>query len=364
MKYFKRIFIVVLFGLFFLYKGKEDNSEQFVRRREALQRLMKNAAELQRIWIEGEDSKEWSLVKNQCLKKKGITQAFNESLLRCNPFLIDCVDQFVEKKPFFVKNATFIYPSYVYTLEDFKTHEQLAVSLSDNCHQLYLEQNIYFYGEAPKSMEREDYQFDNFNQHLYFDQHLVTNNEVNEWIKYDRTISTQGISPVLLGENLFTPAVHLTVKQMSDYCSFKGQQLMSAAIYDAATFLSRERNRSPYYWTKKSKNVELNCNLLFSKDCLSEKKWTMNYSLPSWAGLYDSLGGVMEAVRNPIDIESNLKASSLYFSKNSLWHQLGVRAHWDGLGHVRRNFNFKGHDPLNTEDNYQVGFRCMREVAP
>lgn len=368
MKYFKRIFIIVILGLslflFFWQKEKADNSEQFVRERESLLSLIKGSKELHRIWNEGEDSREWQTVKNQCLKKYAITEAFDESMLRCHPWLLECIDEFLAKKPFSIKGYTFQYPSYVFTLVDKVTSLQLDVALSDTCHELYLEQNIYVYGAAPKSSDNEDYQFDNFNRHIYFDQHLVTNSEVNEWIKYDQTAAITGLKKEAVGNNLFLPASSLTLKQMNNYCSFKGKQLMLAHVYDAATFLTQERYRSPYYWSKKKTDTKINCEYIFSKECLAEKKWRMNSSSPTWAGLYDSLGGIAEVLRNPIDPESNLKASSFYFPRNSQWHRLGFRAHWDGEGNGFRNFNFKGIDVYNPEENFQVGFRCMREVGP
>jgi hypothetical protein len=209
-----------------------------------------------------------------------------------------------------------------------------------------------------------DYRFDTFNRHIYFDQHLVTNSEINEWIIFDKGASTKGLKPVFLGNDLFLPADNLSLNQMQNYCSFKGKHLMSAQVYDAATFLTQDRNRSPYYWSKKSNEANINCELIFSKECLAAKKWKINSTPPTWAGLYDSLGGLPEVVRNPIDPESNLKASSYYLSKNSPWHRLGFRAHWDGLEHSQRNFNFKGIDFANSADNLRVGFRCMREEAP
>jgi hypothetical protein len=276
--------------------------------------------------------------------------------------VIECVNNFLDKKSFIIKNSTFQYPTYVYTLEDLLSKETLKVSLSDQCHELYLEPKVYSYGEAPAKKVKLDYQFDLINRHIYFDQHLVTNSEVNEWIKYDES-ATQNLKMELRGNNLFLPASNLTLRQMQNYCSFKGKQLMLAHVFDAATFLTQEKNRSPYYWTKKNKEVDFGCDLIFTEECMTEKKWKINSTSPSWAGLYDALGGVPEVFRNPVDPESNLKASSFYFPKNSGWHRLGFRAHWDGEGNSLRNFDFKGINPNQMENNYQVGFRCMREAS-
>jgi hypothetical protein len=368
MKYFKRIFIFVTLSLFvaifFLRKTQWDNPEYFVRKKTILLNLTKSAQELHRIWFDGEDSREWGKVRNQCLQKYGITDGFDESMLRCHPLLLECVNQFLDKKPFKIVNTTFQYPNYIFTLSDNSDTEKIDVALTDTCHEIYLEQGVYSYGEAPKDHSVEDYQFDNFNRYIYFDQHLVTNSEINEWLKFDKSATTEGIKVETVGNNLFLPATNLSLKQMTNYCSYNGKQLMLAHFFDAATFFSQDRTRSPYYWTKKRNENNQSCDYIFSKDCLNLKKWRININSPSWAGLSDSLGGVTEAFRNPIDFESNLKASSYYFPKNSSWHRLGFRAHWDGEGLSLRNFDFKGIDVNNTYDKFQVGFRCMREVRP
>lgn len=145
---------------------------------------------------------------------------------------------------------------------------------------------------------------------------------------------------------------------------------MLAHIFDAATFLPMDLNekipkrnqRSPYYWTKKASEYKADCNLIYSKDCLAKKPYQLNSTEPTWSGLHDAMGGVFEAFRNPIDPESNLKASSFYFDSKSSWHKLGFRAGWDGDGFDVRNFEFRGLNPFVAVDKFQVGFRCMREV--
>ena len=367
MKVLKRIFILAIIALLgfatYFLKTPPKDPEHFVRKRAGLLKLITASKEVARIWSEGEDSREWALVKYQCLKKYNISNSFDESLLRCHPLLMECVQQFLPKAPLYIKHFTYQYPSYLFDLEDPETKEKLTIALSDNCHELYLEQNTYAYGEAPTGKNSDDYQFDNLNRQIYFDQHLVTNSDINEWIKYDTLKQTNGLENVTLGDQLFLPATNLNLTQMQNYCSFKGKNLILAHIIDAASFLTSDQHRSPYYWTKKRVEQKINCDLVFSKECLAEKKYRLNSSGPSWAGLYDSLGGVMEAMRNPIDPESNLKASSFYFEKKSLWHHLGFRAHWDGASHELGNFNFKGIAPSGIENTYQVGFRCMREAG-
>ena len=157
---------------------------------------------------------------------------------------------------------------------------------------------------------------------------------------------------------------------MENFCSFKGKQVMLAHFFDAATFLPMDLNekipmkalRSPYYWTKKSSDYKSDCKLIYSKDCLAKAPYQLNSIGPTWAGIQDSMGGVFEVFRNPIDPESNLRASSFYFDSKSSWHKLGFRAGWNGEGFDLRDFDFRGLNPFVAIDKFQVGFRCMREV--
>lgn len=373
-------------------KKLSPKTDQFVQDREALGRLLQNSSEIHRLWLEGEDSREWALEKAACLKHYKVTKAFDESLLRCNPILLQCHALFNKKLNYHLvhlenpenKDKGYRYLSksnsnhvkltsggYLFTIEDNLSHKRLDLLLSDSCQEVYLEKRAYAYGEAltgKESLETEDYRFDNFGQNIYIDRHLVTNAEVNEWIDFGNPDFTKGLAKKVADE-LFLPATHLLYKQMENYCSFKGRQLLMAHYADAATFLPMDLSevlpakniRSPYYWTKKRSEFKPDCNLIYAEECLGQKAFQLNSTSPSWAGIMDSMGGVFEAFRNPIDPESNLKASSFYFDFKSPWHRLGFRAGWDGEGFDLRHFDFRGINPKLTVEKFQVGFRCMRE---
>lgn len=397
MKNFKRLifFVLVCAAIFasstYLKKENEkDNSEYFVQNKKALLRLIKNSSEIRRLWLEGEDSREWTLIKKRCLEFLQVSNKFDESLLRCNPLLLQCFELFTQNLDYRLvkfeefENSPYRYlsksnnshvgirgPGIALTLEDNLTKKRLDLFLADQCHEVYLEQRIYAYGEEPELKKGYDFRFDNFNHHIYLDTHLVTNFEVNDWLKFGNDDLTKGLK-INKGDALFLPAVGLTYKQMENYCSFKGKQIMLAHFFDAATFLPMDLNdkkpeynfRSPYYWTKKRSDYKPDCNLIYSKDCIGKKPYFLNSTSPSWAGIRDSMGGVFEAFRNPIDPESNLKASSFYFDAKSSWHKLGFRAGWDGEGFDLRNFDFRGLNPFTSIDKFQIGFRCMREILP
>jgi hypothetical protein len=397
MKNYKRFIVkvvvcAVIFGagiaIFLMREAKNKKPDHFIQEKEALNRLIQNSSEIHKLWLEGEESREWSLIKNNCLKHLNITQKFDESLLRCNPILIQCHALFSKNLNYKLvdveeqDNTLYRYmtksnSSYeglreggiAVTLEDLQTKKRLEIFLADQCQEVYLEQRAYAYGEQVDIKDGEDYRFDNFNRHIYFDVHLVTNAEVNDWLRFGNPDFVRGIK-VKTGNDLFLPATDLTYSQMENYCAFKGKQIMLAHIFDAATFLPMDLNekipkknlRSPYYWTKKASEYKSDCNLIYSKDCLNKKPFRLNSTGPTWAGIQDSMGGVFEVFRNPIDPESNLKASSFYFDSKSSWHKLGFRAGWDGEGFDLRNFDFRGLNPFVSIDKFQVGFRCMREV--
>lgn len=395
MKEFKR-YIVPLFtlsicavllvgGWLFWQKAQKKSpmTDQFIQERQALERLLRNSAEIHRIWTEGEDSREWIFLKADCLKHHKITASFDESLLRCNPLLLQCYSQFSKKLNFnFVDGYKYMTKSnashvglksagYLFSIEDNLSYKKLDLFLADNCHEVFLENRAYAYGEelsGKEAIETEDYRFDNFGQNIYIDRHLVTNAEVNDWIEFGHSDLTKGLSKKL-GDELFLPATHLLLTQMQNFCSFKGKQLLLAHYADAASFLPMDlsevlpakNSRSPYYWTKKKNEFKADCNLIYAQECLSKKPYRLNSTSPSWAGLMDSMGGVFEVYRNPIDPQSNLKASSFYFNFKSPWHKLGFRAGWDGEGFDLRHFDFRGINPEFTTDKFKVGFRCMRE---
>lgn len=403
MKDFKRYIVplltlsicaVLLLGGWALVLKKQNSTgktDQFIQDREAISRLLQNSSEIHRIWNEGEDSREWNQVKQECLKHFKITSSFDESLLRCNPILLQCNYLFNPKlnyhlvKPemgdnqklyrYLTKSNTahvgLQQSGYLFTIEDKMSHKRLDLFLADQCQEVFLQNRVYAYGEemtGKPSEDVEDYRFDNFNQNIYIDRHLVMNSEVNDWIDFGNPNFTKGLKKIEADE-LFLPATELNYSQMENFCSFKGKQIMQAHYFDAATFLPmdlgevipKKNNRSPYYWTKKKSEFKEDCSLLYAEECVRKKAFQINSTSPSWAGIMDSMGGVFEVFRNPIDPESNLKASSFYFNFKSSWHKLGFRAGWDGEGFELRHFDFKGINPELTVDKFQVGFRCMRE---
>lgn len=395
---FKRFYVPMLLcavlvagasAYYTFFNQKRKKPDHFIQDKAGLLRLLKNSSEIHRLWNEGEESREWKEMKLACQSHFNFGNDFDESLLRCHPILIECLALFgknldykINKNEEFNKYYRYISKSntahvglsesgILVEIEDLITQKKLDLFLKDNCHEIYLEQRVYAYGEPPESKDAPDYRFDNFDRHIYIDKHLVTNSEINDWIDFGNEDFTKGIMKKS-GGDFFMPAVDLNEAQMENFCSFKGKQLLLAHFFDAATFLPmdlkdinpKKNDRSPYYWTKKKSEFKEDCNLFYAKECTSKKSFRLNSAGPTWSGLMDPMGGVLEAFRNPIDPDSNLKASSFYFDFKSSWHKLGFRAKWDGEGRDVRNFDFRGFNPFLAIDKYQVGFRCMREEKP
>lgn len=385
--------------LFFSGKRSSDFVDQYDKKSAGLLRVLKNSSEIRAFWYGGEDSRTWREIRTQCLDFLKIKRSFDESLLRCHPLLLECHARFAKKKNIqyvpFVDNNFKMESFYSYVtksnssflginssgvtaiIEDNETKERLRIFLSDQCREYYLPERAYGYSEQVLEKDGVDFLFDNIGSKIYFDYHLVTNADVNDWLRFQTFESeTDDLKirnlKIKSGDDLFLPATHLTMKQMEAYCNFKGKELLLASTFDAASFMPYDQreilpktfHRSPVYWTKKKNETTFDCRYLFHKECLSKEMYKLNSIRPTWAGMQDSMGGVFEAFRNPIDGDSNLKASSFYFPAKHYWQRLGVRAKWDGEGFGLRNFDFRGYPPDEIPNVFQVGFRCQREQYP
>lgn len=281
--------------------------------------------------------------------------------------------------------------------------------LEDSCSDTYLPQRRYIYGQK-KSLSSnfkgrnpfvkdafsvvnaaDSWTWDNDGRNIYIDKSLVKFREIIEWVDY---------SGIKLSGNLpddpslwWRPASGLTEAEMRSYCAYRGKQLLESHVYDAATFFVQDYKKSfekeifpsVYHWSLRSTDSFLhkarkggmkksyinreNCQRAYVYECAKIFPFNLiNYQPSSWMGINDVLGGYLEAMRNPIDSNQNLKASSIYFRASSPWHVLGKRAWWDGQGFEDKNFNWL--DPesgLLTEtvgklsgDHYNIGFRCMK----
>ena len=235
----------------------------------------------------------------------------------------------------------------------------VPVMLEDSCHDVYLPERIYGYGPMPSSPEK-DWRWDNFSRHIYIDKYPISAQDIMELSEKKRRELKLSKS-----EN------SLNRMQMEKFCAIRGKHLVSALVYDAATFhpgnisiTKPEINiRGPYPWSNKShhffsKDLSF-CDRVFTKECL-EKKNLEKYirKSNSWTGIFGILGGYPEYMRNPLNPKRNIKASSFLFSSHSSWHRLGERAWWDGKGFSDKNFEWPFESPETGE--IPVSFRCMK----
>lgn len=247
--------------------------------------------------------------------------------------------------------------------------------LQSNCDDSYLPQRKYAAGV--QKTYRHEWTWDNFNQHIYIDRFPVTFWDLHFFsdlkIPYPKDKKDWRL-----------PASGLTSAQMENYCLKIGKEILQSQVFDAASFLPMDLNnaspsrvvRAPYPWSRrktdghlyKAKKGELsltteNCRRVYTKECLKLFPFgDYEKYAPTWMGIFQSLGGYFEYVKNPREPKQNLKASSLYFDAKSEAQQLGYRLYWDGEDFLYRNFNWKYDSPDTAEETFKVTFRCMKRV--
>ncbi len=280
---------------------------------------------------------------------------------------------------------------------------KLTLFLEDSCHDTYLLPRKYAMGPMPneKAQVKESLVWDNLGRDIYIDKYLVSNRDIIEWLHFSSKRFEREKRISLAGrEKLAEVATNLTLDQMKAYCQFRGKHLLESHVFDAATFLPRDEEdnnsnakniqRSSSPWNKRWSEsflakidettlmTEENCRKAYTKECFKLGK-LKNYATDStsWSGIYSPVGGFLEAFRNSRTPEKNLKASSFYFYANSSWHKLGYRAFWDGIDFSDKNFSWEfiaeefvepgpeidAIGALMINNNYQIGFRCMRFIS-
>ena len=340
--------------------------EQIVQKRRRLEVLLKASHQLGRLWREGQQ--------------------------RCRPAVFDELEQLVvwqgkkkqivalEKGPWIsrLKGQNPHGPQLGYQIQLTYREESLQIILSQECAETFLPERRYAYGEYSKN-RRDNFRWDNFGQKIFIDRYLVSNRDLKVW-------SDLGLAPKAIQFDAGlpdNPALKLTKSQMLSYCAFRGKQLMQAHILDAASFhpmdiqnvRPKSSLRNPYPWTRKKGtflNKALNdkgslfkkeyCKKIFTSECGETALLGASVARSrSWMGMYQVLGGQLEAVRNAVQPKYNLKASSQHFDIHSAWHKIGKRAYWDGVGHTERNFGWKRGE-VPSKYPLGVGFRCFRRL--
>src|SRR5690606_25169185 len=126
-------------------------------------------------------------------------------------------------------------------------------------------------------------------------------------------------------------------------------------IYRKSDFLYRARSG-------KWKVNQEDCRKAYVKECeeLAPIE-TFADNVPTWSGIFDTIGGVAEYFENPYSEKTNLFISHANLPAASTWHELGRYAHWNGSGFAAGDYEFsKEEKEIDFQYPIRPGFRCMK----
>lgn len=268
-------------------------------------------------------------------------------------------------------------------------HLEKTILLENTCQDTYLPRRAYTYGplkqpgmqkKARELAQGREVRWDNFGSDIFINKYLVTGRDVLEWKKLTGQKINKDESE---GVGRAKPSTDLTLSERQAFCAFRGEHLLEAQLFDAATFMPDDKSkdprtfwRYPYPWGSqredqffvKGRSTEVDqdsCQLIYSQSCSTFPVQDYDNASTSWIEFNQILGGVLESLRNPIDPPLNVKASSFYFLQGSSWHQLGRRAQWQDGRFEWKDLLHQGilpqvdEAPLGVSDkNLLMGFRC------
>ncbi len=360
---------------------------------------------LEKRWLLGDVEGNFANGNFTCPSEIGDFKSIDADYLRCNPNYLQC----------FFESQTGIKPSFEVTLEKNHYHvtakplynspkrynkasrfyklvkhtnenlveltltiteipgSELKVYLKPECNQSYLPQRKYLYGMSEL--------WNNFGSHIFIDTHLVTFRDLTDWIDYGGGGGETDADIPNDSTGLASFAYGVKPDAMKKYCAFRGKQLLTSYLFDAATFYPQELNNPtpteirnfPYPFSLKTQDVflskiqrdpklnvsEQDCKSIYIQDCLTITPYKAFFPYAtSWIDLHESMGGPFEYLYNPIEKNLSIKASSFYFNKISPFHYLGLRLKWDENGFS--SYNFEGLIDHDGQTKYKVGFRCFQ----
>ena len=403
-------------GFYFLFNkySKEKEGKSWLKKSNDLKNLVSMSEVLQKIWLEGQTDQLSEDKFVECKKALVANNDVDSSYFRCNPDFMECFLKKVKGKVSYKRsgknsnigtvipyelggkkhfgqvitrwsNKGKYVPNYSFSLKLISGKTRLVFLMQNTCNEVFLPQRNYSYGTNSRNKETF---WDNFNQNIFIDKFQVTFRDIAEWknaIRLPFEIPSKSIPS--------DSAFGLSIKEMKNYCSFRGKQLLQAHIWDAATYIPQDiRNnkkriirKGPYPWTKKrisflwkAKNKagfkfeKKYCKKVFTRDCLSLMPFKRHSrASSSWSGVFQVLGGYPEAMNNPFNYGKNLKLSSFYLGADSPWHELGKRSYWNGFSFdinrlgLQEELNFekklKALEKLPSSE-IKIAFRCMRKL--
>lgn len=239
---------------------------------------------------------------------------------------------------------------YIGEIEIVELNKKQKIFLSRTCHEVYLPERTYAYGEV-KDLRDPGFLWDNAGRKLFIDKFYVSEREVVEWRNY-------------LGQNMETKTpwkpAKLKNNEQEEFCQFHGKNVLMAHFFDATQMTPLDQKikfpdmviRPDTPWQRdyhrtflnESRNPEYqlnprDCSLAEVKGC--PESYFMTDSV-SWSGVAFGLGFEEERFFNPIDPDLELKKSSHFEVASSPWHKLGRRG--------------------KASDEASYSFRCFREI--
>jgi hypothetical protein len=252
-----------------------------------------------------------------------------------------------------------------------------------------LPQGNYFYGQEKPNLSARNQRvkdqvgstlanndkeilWDNYGRTIWIDTHLVTNQETNDYF----LVKGEENELIVQKEKWSFPATHLSLDQQKQFCHFYGKELLTAPLFDAATFYKMEKTedaqRSIYNWGKTdvqqlSKKKEDRCRFILAAECTLNEESVYSPDNISWSGFFQSMGGFQESFLNPFVPYYNIKISSHLLPMKSKYHFLGLRFNWNGKKYPESEIEtvgFSGEELKDLKDNMKkmgVAFRCYKE---
>lgn len=327
------------------------------------QDLEKLAADLDKRWTEGDLEGNYELGKFKCPDLIENRANIHSSYFQCNSYYLLCFlrGQSGADAPEnfdFVSGRALDRGTFLAQLKHIESGLVANLKFEERCREVELPSSIYSAGPE----EGSKFLWDNHGQKVNLDKRYVTNGDVKIWL--DRLGKTNEI----LVKDYHKPSLGLSKDQRQKYCQSIGGQLMQSRQFDAATFLPAkvENNyiyKFPLPWTKRKDAIQrilrgkgMDCDKLFSRECMEKGfEYHSTYS-PSWIGIYHSLGSYPESFDNKFMPNADTKLSSLHLPLESPWHQLGLRA---GEARVEDLASYNGEKLELLDNKTRSAFRCV-----
>lgn len=347
---------LLLMGFGWWFYGNRYNSDKKTQELQVKKELLKSTEQVWDLWRNGADAKLFKENKEACINQVKVAERCSVDLLKCllpkanlrinlkgkNKIHFSTIEAISRR------SSGVLAPAEGARVVMGIGESKLTLFLEKSCHKIFLPKRNYGFG-TKKNPEWNE-QFDNFEQNIFIDKEMI-------------------------------PVEGRSLAELQGYCADRGMQLLESHILDAASFhpVDLRNNRQKYFlrpplpWTRNFKSEYIYsaqndpyflfekkyCNFIHTKECTGME----NTSLPSWMGLRNPLGSLIEVVRNPYEPEKKLIPSSVYFPIHSKWHILGQRAIWSGEDFSREDFDFSPFEkPMDENfEKIKLGFRCMKE---